>query len=143
MPTANRPAMRRSLCSPPSAWATSCFGLGLLPLGSQGPCTPFREWAFFCLISVLARFFPFKGLDLNMPLLGFRGPCTYSFHGFGFLIFGLRSNFSFPRAPFRLSYAVPVHEYNGRRAGSGRWQAACEQGAASPFGEDLVEVGRH
>ena len=44
---------------------------------------------------------------------------------------------------FRLSTAVPVHEYNGLRAGSERRQAACEQGAASAFGEDLVEVGRH
>ena len=51
--------------------------------------------------------------------------------------------FLFSLAPFRLSPAVPVHEYNGLRAGTGRWQAACEQGAASAFGEDLVEVGRH
>ena len=47
--------------------------------------------------------------------------------------------FLFLRAPFRLSSAVPVHEYNGLRAE----QAACEQGAASACGEDLVEVGRH
>ena len=51
--------------------------------------------------------------------------------------------FFFFRAPFRLLSAVPVHEYNGLRAGSGRWQAACEQGAASACGEDLVEVGHH
>ena len=51
--------------------------------------------------------------------------------------------FFFSRAPFRRSSAVPVHEYNGLRAGSGRWQAACEQGAASACGEDLVEVGHH
>ena len=47
--------------------------------------------------------------------------------------------FIFFRAPFRLSTAVPVHEYNGLRAESGRWQAACEQGAASARGEDLVD----
>ena len=53
-------------------------------------------------------------------------------------------NFFFVRAPFRLSTAVPVHEYNGLRAESGRWQAACEQGAAPACGEDLVvEVGQH
>ena len=50
--------------------------------------------------------------------------------------------FFFSRAPFRLSPAVPVHECNGLRAGSGRRQAACEQGAACACGEDLVEVGR-
>ena len=53
------------------------------------------------------------------------------------------SIFFFLHAPFRLSSAVPVHEYNGLRAGSGRWQAACEQGAASACGEDFVEVGHH
>ena len=52
------------------------------------------------------------------------------------------SFFFFSRAPFRLSPAVPVHECNGLRAGSGRRQAACEQGAACACGEDLVEVGR-
>ena len=50
-------------------------------------------------------------------------------------------DFFFSRAPFRQSSAVPEHEYNGLRAGSGRWQAAREQGAASACGEDLVEVG--